>query len=81
MGDGSDDGEVYTKEFGKLVDIVFSNKNGEKINTTHDRSYDYKLSNGKYYFKGKGGLSNRFPDWVEAKGKGLDAIKTKVKFN
>lgn len=48
---------------------------GEKINTTNDRSYDYKLSGGKYYYSAKG--QNK---WIEAKGKGLDAIKSKVKF-
>ena len=48
---------------------------GEKINTTHDKSYDYKLSNGKYYYSAKG--QNK---WVESTGKSLEAIKTKVKF-
>ena len=48
---------------------------GEKINTTNDRSYDYKLSNGKYYYSKK-----NENNWVEAKGKGLEAIKSKVKF-
>jgi hypothetical protein len=48
---------------------------GEKINTTNDRSYDYKLSGGKYYYSAKG--QNK---WVEAKGKGLESIKSKVKF-
>jgi hypothetical protein len=48
---------------------------GEKINTTNDKSYDYKLSNGKYYYSTKG--QNK---WIEAKGKGLDSIKSKVKF-
>jgi len=48
---------------------------GEKINTTNDRSYDYKLSGGKYYYSAKG--QNK---WVEAKGKGLQSIKSKVKF-
>ena len=48
---------------------------GEKINTTNDRSYDYKLSNGKYYYSAKG--QNK---WIEAKGKGLNAIKSRVKF-
>jgi hypothetical protein len=48
---------------------------GEKINTTHDDSYDYKLSGGKYYYSKKG--QNK---WVEAKGNGLDAIKSKIKF-
>jgi hypothetical protein len=48
---------------------------GEKINTTNDKSYDYKLSNGKYYYSTKG--QNK---WIEAKGKGLEAIKSKVQF-
>jgi hypothetical protein len=48
---------------------------GEKINTTNDKSYDYKLSNGKYYYSTKG--QNK---WIETKGKGLDAIKSNVKF-
>jgi hypothetical protein len=52
-----------------------STQQGEKINTTNDKSYDYKLSNGKYYYSTKG--QNK---WIEAKGKGLDAIKSKVKF-
>ena len=47
----------------------------EKINTTHDRSYDYKLSGGKYYYSTKGQNN-----WVEAKGTGINAIKSKVKF-
>lgn len=48
---------------------------GEKINTTNDKLYDYKLSNGKYYYSKKG-----LNQWVEAKGAGLNNIKTKVKF-
>jgi len=48
---------------------------GEKINTTHDDSYDYKLSGGKYYYSKK-----NENNWIEAKGKGLEAIKTKIKF-
>jgi hypothetical protein len=50
-------------------------KQQDKINTTNDRTYDYKLSNGKYYYSLKG--QNK---WVEAKGKGLEHIKTKIKF-
>ena len=46
-----------------------------KINTNHDKKYDYKLENGKYYYSLKGKNS-----WVEAKGKGLESIKQKVKF-
>jgi hypothetical protein len=47
----------------------------EKINTTNDKAYDYKLSDGKYYYSVKGQ-----DNWIEAKGKGLQAIKQKVKF-
>ena len=48
---------------------------GDKINTTNDRTYDYKLSGGKYYYSKK-----NENNWIEAKGKGLEAIKTKIKF-
>jgi len=48
---------------------------GEKINTTNDLTYDYKLSGGKYYYSKK-----NENNWIEAKGKGLEAIKTKIKF-
>jgi len=54
--------------------------NGVKINTTNDNNFDYKLENGKYYFKGKGDKSEKYPDWVEAKGKGLESIKNNIKF-
>jgi hypothetical protein len=83
--DGNDEGEITTKETGKLRQAmglpvkgqpVVSQTNGqEKINTTNDKSYDYKLSDGKYYYTAKG--QNK---WVEATGKGLESIKTKVKF-
>lgn len=82
-GDGychdNDEGEITTKGYGwdkavaaKKLDM---SKQQDKINTTNDRTYDYKLSNGKYYYSLKG--QNK---WVEAKGKGLEAIKTKIKF-
>lgn len=48
---------------------------GEKINTTNDKAYDYKLANGKYFYSKKG-----LNQWIEAKGTGLNNIKTKVKF-
>jgi len=78
--DGSDEGEITTKELDKLKQAMSPSNPNEKINTTHDKNYDYKLSNGKYYFKGKGSLSTKYPNWVEAKGKGLESIKTNVKF-
>ena len=79
-GDGychdEDEGEVTTKELDKLKQAMNPQSNQEeKINTTNDKTYDYKLSNGKYYYTLKG--QNK---WVEAKGKSLDAIKTRVKF-
>ena len=90
-GDGycDDDyaGEVTTKEVNKYYDILkqdmsklgmslsSSKDTSAKFNTTNDRSYDYKLENGKYYYTAKG--QNK---WIEAKGKGLESIKTKIKF-
>lgn len=84
-GDGycndNDEGEVTTKEIVKLkqamgLPVKGQPSNGqEKINTTNDKSYDYKLSNGKYYYSLKG--QNK---WVEATGKGLESIKMRVKF-
>jgi hypothetical protein len=50
-------------------------QDGEKINTTNDRSYDYKLSNGKYYYSKK-----NENNWIEAKGKGLESIKNNIEF-
>jgi len=74
--DGADEGEVTTKERDKFYQAMNPQYNQqEKINTSNDRKYDYKLSNGKYYYSLKG--QNK---WVEAKGNGLNSIKTKVKF-
>lgn len=55
---------------------------GEKINTTSDRSFDYKLSNGEYFFKGKSNTSfgSKYPNWTKATGTALDSIKTKIRF-
>ena len=88
-GDGychdDNEGEVTTKEIVRLKQAMGLPVKGqsnppqtsgeEKINTTNDKSYDYKLSDGKYYYTAKG--QNK---WVEATGKGLESIKTKVKF-
>ena len=79
--DGSDEGEITTKELDKLSQAMGIRKNSnEKTNTTYDKNYDYKLSDGKYYFKGKGSLATKYPNWVEATGKGLESIKNNVKF-
>ena len=46
--------------------------------TKNDNAYEYKMENGKYYFKGKTGtkFATKYPDWREAKAqKGIDAIK------
>ena len=51
------------------------NNKEEKINTTNDKSYDYKLSDGKYYYSTKGQNN-----WVESTGKGLESIKANIKF-
>jgi hypothetical protein len=76
--DGSD-GEVSAgnrEDFKKLNDLITGQQaTEEKINTTNDRTYDYKLSDGKYYYSKKG-----LNQWIEAKGKGLESIKSKVKF-
>jgi hypothetical protein len=90
-GDGwchdDDEGEVTTKDE-KFWEVLKSIENPqattttEKINTTHDKDYDYKFENNKYFFKGKQGRSSatKYPNWVEATGKGLESIKNKVKF-
>jgi len=79
--DGTDEGEVTTKD-DKFWEVLKSIENpqqqtqgGEKINTTNDRSYDYKLSNGKYFYSKKG-----LNKWIEATGKGLESIRKNVKF-
>ena len=48
------------------------------IVTDHDKAYDYKFENGKYYFKGKENTkySEKYPDWKEAKSEiSINAIK------
>jgi hypothetical protein len=89
-GDGycSDDddkvGEVTTKDFGSLKRAMNELKGQQqgKVNTDHDKAYDYQLNNGKYYFKGKPNTEagRKYPNWVEAKGAGLESIKKNVKF-
>jgi len=71
-------GEITTKDLGRFKSVMEQDSGKlqtSKINTTNDKSYDYKLENGKYYYSLKG--QNK---WVEAIGKGLESIKTKVKF-
>jgi hypothetical protein len=84
-GDGycndTDNGEVITKDYKNFKTIFnqdlakLNSPQQSKINTTNDKSYDYKLENGKYYYSVKG--QNK---WIEATGTGLNSIKTKVKF-
>jgi uncharacterized protein YifE (UPF0438 family) len=85
------EGEVYTKSIKELDNFMKQDMNvltsgttqsgqtqtasSQKINTTHDKTYDYKLENNKYYYSFKGKNS-----WIEAKGKSFEAIKSKVKF-
>ena len=67
------------EEFEKLWrPLTYSNEppsTEEKINTTNDSTYDYKLSGDKYYYSLKGQNN-----WIEAIGKGLASIKSKVTF-
>jgi len=73
----------YMKE---LMDKFYNSQNtsggtkSEFVNTTNDSYYDYMFKDGKYYFKGKGASAKTYPNWVEATGKGLEAIKKNVKF-
>jgi len=77
-GDGwcndNQEGEVGTKDIPALKAAMFPQQQ-EKINTINDKSYDYKLSNGKYYYSNKG-----LNKWIEATGKGLESIRKNVKF-
>jgi len=86
-GDGycNDDaeGEITAKgdDSTKLLDSMKKIEKG-KVNTTFDKAYDYKLENGKYYFKGKENTQyvKKYPNFFEATGKGLESIKSKVSF-
>ena len=61
-----------------------SNENdvSTSIMVASDNKYEYKKEGDKYYFKGKDGTdeSIKHPDWVEAKGKGLESIIKNVDF-
>jgi hypothetical protein len=74
-----DEGQITTTQWDELQRSIEMDNNklqtGGNVNTTHDKSYDYKLEDGKYYYSLKG--QNK---WTEAKGNGLLSIKTKVKF-
>jgi len=72
------------KEGGEFFDLlpippgteaVAAVSTGEKINTDRNDGYDYKKIGEKYFYSVHGKNT-----WVEAKGKGLAAIKTKVTF-
>jgi hypothetical protein len=84
-----DEGEVTTKQLEEMGNFIQQDKakftqtqGNEKTNTTNDKNYDYMLKDGKYYFKGKQGTTAgaKYPNWIEATGNGLTAIKTNVKF-
>jgi hypothetical protein len=54
------------------------------INLLTGKSYKYCMDSQskKYYYKGtQGEPLQKFPDWTEATGAGLEAIKTKIFFN
>jgi len=51
----------------------------KKSRIAKGKSYDYCYNGGKYYFKGTvGEYQTKHPDWTEATGKGLNAIKEKI---
>ncbi len=51
----------------------------KKSRTAKGKSYNYCYNGGKYYFKGTvGEYQTKHPDWTEATGKGLNAIKEKI---
>jgi hypothetical protein len=51
----------------------------KKSRTAKGKSYNYCYNGGKYYFKGTvGEYQTKNPDWTEAAGKGLNAIKEKI---
>jgi len=56
----------------KLVKRVINEEN-ERIITNYDRKYDYKSIGDKFFYK----LKNT-ENWIEAKGKGLNAIRVNV---
>jgi hypothetical protein len=81
-GDGycpdEEDGVITTKDLKSFYSSIkqdIAKLQTGKINTTYDKSYDYKLEGGKYYYSVKG--KNK---WVEATGNSLESIKTNVKF-
>ena len=81
------DGEVGpTKEGNDKFWTIIKNKEVSntqaKINTIHDKSYDYKFENGAYYFKGKLNTvaGKTYPDWVKATGNAVTSIQKNVKF-
>ena len=91
-GDGycseDDEGVVYTDV---KIETLFNNTGTStnsgttttgKINTTHDKNYDYQFYNNKYWFRGKPNTESgkKYPKWVESTGKGLESIKKNVKF-
>lgn len=61
----------------KLIKVIVSEQS--QIVTDFDRAFDYKKEGNKFYFKGKGSFSEKYPDWIEpTTEKALNAIKTKV---
>lgn len=64
----------------KLVNEIYRIKEmmgilNEQIDTTHDKTYDYKKEGDTYYFRKKDSGES---GWKKATGTGLEAIRTKV---
>lgn len=64
----------------KLVNEIYRIKEmmgilNEQIDTTHDKTYDYKKEGDTYYFRKKDSGES---GWKKATGAGLEAIRTKI---
>ena len=59
----------------ELMGLPLLTEQEEEINTTHDRTYDYKKDDTGYYFRRKGSGES---GWKKSSGNALNAIKTRV---
>lgn len=64
----------------RIIKKIISENESGKIVTNFDKDFDYKSDNDRFYFKAKPTNPNfeKYKNWVEAKGRALEAIKTKV---
>lgn len=66
-----------TKNTSQSTSTSPQNSSQAKFNTTNDRAYEYKLEDGKYYFKGKAGTTyaKKYPNWTLANEYQIGFIK------